>query len=172
MSEFILSAAATMREQILRDHGEIQAQTTFALAWMDDNQLITAHVGDSRIYRMDSTRVIWRTPDHTPVQELFEQGEITEENFAEHPLQNRLLRAVNIFETPEADIYIHERLNDQETLLLCTDGFWAYLKPAEVLDVAKSHDIKKIIDENIIKILTKYGEQADNISLQVIRRHP
>jgi protein phosphatase len=169
MEHLILSAWKLMRNRIMQKYVEVYPQTTFALVWIDENQLITAHVGDSRIYRLQHHAMIWRTKDHTPVQELFDEGKISEDDFGSHPLQNRLLRSVTIEENPEADIYVHPPLMKDETIVLCTDGFWGALKQSDILLLAQSQDFKKTTQELISTILHNYPTSADNITVQIAK---
>ena len=106
MQAFVMKAITQAQATILKKYQDIDTQTTIALAWLNEEHLITAHVGDSRVYRLDKQAVIWRTPDHTQVQVLFEQGKITEDEFPTHPLQNQLLRSISMYEPPEADIFV------------------------------------------------------------------
>ncbi|MBI2791048.1 MAG: serine/threonine-protein phosphatase [Gammaproteobacteria bacterium] len=169
MEQLILSAWKLMQSRVILKYESVYPQTTFALLWMDEKQLITAHVGDSRIYRLQSTRMVWRTPDHTPVQELFDKGKISEDDFGSHPLQNRLLRSVTIEESPEPDIYVHPPLMKDELLLLCTDGFWGALEQSDILLLAKSQDFKNTTQELISAILQNYPVSADNITVQIVK---
>ncbi|MFI4938320.1 MAG: PP2C family protein-serine/threonine phosphatase [Candidatus Berkiellales bacterium] len=169
MASYIRESGRMMRDTILQQCGRVDAETTVALLWLNPNHMITAHVGDSRVYRLNREGMLWRTPDHSMVQELFEEGKITEEDFGKHPLQNRLLKAVNIFETPAADLYLHPPLNKDETILLCTDGFWEYLTQKDLITLANSADVQQFVTEKIKVILAENPKTADNITLQVIR---
>lgn len=165
----ILKAHEKMRADVFQEYGVINSHTTFVLAWLTPDKIITAHIGDSRVYRIDDQSVIWRTPDHTLVQQLFEEGRIKEEDFENHPLQNRLLKTVNLFEVPRAEIYVHPPLKSNEILLLCSDGFWTHLSTSEFIDIAKTDDFKEIINDLFQKILKSHPKDADNITVQVVR---
>src|SRR5262249_55252017 len=93
--------------------------------------------------------VLWRTPDHTPVQELFEHGMVTEEAFTNHPLQNQLLRTINLYHEPEADIFLHSPLGKDETIVLCTDGFWTATPFSTFLKFAYIDDYQMQIKQHI-----------------------
>ncbi len=168
MEELILKAHQVMCAEIIHQFGVIDCHTTFAFLWIDDKNLITAHVGDSRIYRMDSHNIIWRTPDHTMVQKIFEAGEITEEAFATHPLQNRLTRTVNLFEAPSPDIFVHSPLENDELIVLCTDGFWTHLVAGDWRSLFYAEDKGKRAQELVDKIAREHAVDADNITVQLI----
>lgn len=169
LEKWITHAGETMRDFVLKNEGEIDTQTTFAFLWMDDTQVVTAHVGDSRIYRLSMHHPIWRTPDHTMLQVYLDEGKITEEEVLNHPLQNRLLKSVNIYESPAADIYVHPPLMEDETLILCTDGFWNYLHKRDLVRFAASHSLQISIEEKMNEILKINPLTADNITVLSIR---
>ncbi len=157
------------KETIYSKYATMDPHTTIVLLWLDENQMVTAHVGDSRIYRLEKNEIIWRTHDHTHVQTLVDQGMITEEEALGHPLQYRLLRSVNANETPEIDISVDRPLIKGETMLLCSDGFWNTLSQAEILQLAKTDNLEKTAKELSENILDKHPLDADNITIQLIR---
>lgn len=166
MQHYLQKSYERMQQTILAEHGQIDTHTTFALAWLDDSQLITAHVGDSRVYRLNTEKLLWRTPYYTSVQTLFEHGSITEDEMGKHFLQNRLLRTINLLAQPDFEIFIHPPLHLGETLLLCTDGFWTDTPIAEMLRLANAKDTVPF--EEQIAILAQ-NPFADNITVQVVK---
>lgn len=165
---YLLQAYQVMRQRVLAEFGPIDTHTTFALVWLDETQMLSAHVGDSRIYCVDLTTLLWRTSDHTRVQTLFEQGKVSEDEMGQHPQQNLLLRTVNLRETPQMDIVSHPPLKSQQTLLLCTDGFWSDTPLAELIRLANSQHWQQDLQAHIHKLTQK--THADNITIQVIKQ--
>lgn len=168
LQAYLLEAHEMMRQQVLAEFGSIDTQTTFALVWLDETQMLSAHVGDSRIYCVDGTALLWRSRDHTRVQSLFEHGKISEDDMGQHPEQNLLLRTVNLRETPRIDIVSHPPLKAHETLLLCTDGFWSDTPLAELIRLANSQHLQQDLQAHIQKLTQK--PHADNITIQVIKQ--
>ena len=166
----MLQAWEAMREQVKDEYGAIDSQTTFVAVWLDERHFLTAHVGDSRIYLLNHDEIVWRTPDHTPVQALFEQGEISEEEFYYHPQQNRLLRTINLFEPPEAEIYLRPPLQKSDTVLLCSDGFWNPLSRNDILLLGKTDDLQETTTKLVDAILADHPTDADNITVQLLRK--
>ena len=52
------------------------------------------HVGDSRIYLFRNNKLLQLTKDHSMVQEMVEQGALTEEEAQNHPRKNLITRAL------------------------------------------------------------------------------
>ncbi len=167
LQSFLRQSYEQMRQAILAEYGPIDTHTTFVLAWLDDSQLLTAHVGDSRLYRINKEQVLWRTADHTQVQTLFMQGKVKENDMGKHPLQNQLSRTVNLQDPPDIEIEAHPPLLSSETLILCTDGFWADTPLNEMVKLANSPDYPLVFQAHIRELAQH--PFADNITAQVIK---
>ena len=102
-----------------------------ALVFSSPLRVFTVNIGDSRAYRIieaDAQRI---TNDHSYVQELVDNGEITLKEAATHKNRNIITRAVGISIRAEGDIKEAE-INDGEMLLLCTDGLTGMLSDDEI----------------------------------------
>ena len=89
-----------------KNHYKIMGMgTTTTLAMIYRDKIITAHVGDSRAYKIgDDIEQITR--DHSYVQELVSRGEISAEMAKHHPKKNYITRAMGAEETVKVDISI------------------------------------------------------------------
>jgi serine/threonine protein phosphatase PrpC len=168
LEPFLMQSYELMRQVILTEYGSIDTHTTFVLAWLDDSQLLTAHVGDSRLYRINKEAVVWRTPDHTQVQTLFMQGKVSEDDMGKHPLQNQLSRTVNLQDFPDIEIFAHPALSSTETLVLCTDGFWTDTPLQEMVRLANERNYRQEFQARISELAEH--PFADNITVQVIKQ--
>ncbi len=170
MTQFLNAAIKQAQCSVIAKYNEIDTQTTLALAWINKKNLVTAHIGDSRIYLLNKEAILWRTPDHTQVQVLFEKGLISEAEIAEHPLQNQLLNAINMFDAPDPDIFVHSPLEADETVLLCTDGFWGLCPTQDLMGIAKINGaLTKKLNNLVEKYISLEVDECDNITAQVVR---
>ena len=105
------------------EHPELQGMgTTFSGLLVHGSQIITAHIGDSRIYRMRSGQVEQITKDHTFVQKLVDLGRITEEEALVHPRRSVLMRVLgDVQGDPELDIALYDALPG-DRWMVCSDG--------------------------------------------------
>ena len=94
--------------------------TLTALAWLSD-RVIMAHVGDSRLYRFDGETLRQLSRDHTYVQQLLDEDEITPEQARNHPQRNLITRAIGTEPTVNVDTAAFER-SAGLVYLLCSDG--------------------------------------------------
>jgi serine/threonine protein phosphatase PrpC len=92
------------------------------------NGLTAAHIGDSRLYVYRDGELRQVTVDHSLVQELVDDGQISEAQAAVHPQRHVLTRALGVEPAIEVDIVeLTPRHGDR--YLLCSDGL-----PREVSD--------------------------------------
>ncbi len=136
-------------------------------------KIISAHIGDTRIYRTGSDCQEIITTDHSLLSELIRNGDITKEEAENDSRQNQLTKCMGAgIENPAFDYSIIPA--DTETVwLICSDGFRKTLTADEISDALRPELINSDSDaENQLKKLTDMcisrGE-TDNISSLVIR---
>jgi protein phosphatase len=72
--------------------------------------------------------------------------------------------------THEAEINLYPAIKNGETFLLCTDGFWEYVKPSELLRLAKPViGVDELAKLARLAISRAHGK-SDNITAQWIRK--
>ena len=104
------------------------------------------------------------TVDHSLVQEMLEQGYITETDMQEHPQRHVITRAVGTYEQVKVDT-MKQCLNGVEYILLCSDGLTAMLSEEKMHELVYKHhtNLETIIDELILQANEAGG--ADNIAV-------
>ncbi|MGR9046382.1 MAG: PP2C family protein-serine/threonine phosphatase [Gammaproteobacteria bacterium] len=168
-SVWVEAAVDEMKRLFVGDSAAIEAHTTCAILYVDEHSVITAHCGDSRIYRMNPERIQWRTKDHSVPQKLLEEGEITEHDMASHPEQNRLTRSINVLKKSSAEINLHGPAKPGETFILCSDGFWEHVKPTEFLELAQLSSGKAELGKKARLSVLRARGRSDNVTVQWVR---
>ena len=107
--------------------------STLTLAVVEHERLTVAHAGDSRAYLWRKGRLQQLTEDHSVPGALLKQGRITPEEAHEHPHRHVLYRCLGLKPSVEVDIYPSVELRAGDVLLLCSDGVWDMVYPAEQL---------------------------------------
>ena len=155
---------------------------TCACAWIIENRLYTAHVGDSRIYLLRGRQIQRLTIDHTWVQEAYEKGIITAEQMRDHPNVHVIRRYLGGIKTPEVDFRL--RIDDEETdeesegnqgfhlqpgdtVLVCTDGLTDLVWDDEILKTVRSKKDIKMAAEALINLANDRGGH-DNITVVIM----
>ncbi len=169
-SVWMTAAVNEMKRLFAIDKSGDDAHTTCAILYLDDRRVVTAHCGDSRIYRMNPEQILWRTQDHSIPQHLLNEGKITEQEMALHPGQNQLTRSINILKAHEVDINLYPPMKKGETFLLCSDGFWEYVKQTELLHLAQPDSGKDELTKLARLSIFRAHGKSDNVTAQWLRR--
>ena len=140
--------------------------TTSVCAVVKDNQIHLANVGDSRAYRVSDDEICRVTKDHSYVQALIDEGDITEEQAREHPRKNEITRAVGIMPSVEVDT-MKLTLDSDESLLLCCDGVIAHLSDDDIHKIIRDSPDPQTACQKIVDMANERGG-SDNISLIIL----
>ena len=112
--------------------------TTLVAGLIYRNSLALAHVGDSRAYRYQNDQLTPITKDHSLVQEMIDDGRITEKEAFVHPNRNIITRAMGV----SAEVQVDRRnltLQDGDLLLFCSDGLCGFVENDEIQAVVASN---------------------------------
>jgi serine/threonine protein phosphatase PrpC len=139
---------------------------TLVAARVEGNLFSIAHVGDSRIYLIRSGAIQQLTTDHSLVMEQVRRGMITLEEAEHFEMQNVIVRALGSEDSVEPDL-ADLSLEENDTLLLCTDGLSRYVKDAAMLELINGKSLEEACDALIEA--AKTGGSDDNITCLLIR---
>ncbi|WP_409370605.1 Stp1/IreP family PP2C-type Ser/Thr phosphatase [Lysinibacillus sp. 38-6] len=142
--------------------------TTFIAVLIEGNHCFIAHVGDSRVYYFFEDGAQQITRDHSYVNVLLENGEISEEEALTHPKKNFILKAVGTEETIEPDFYEVE-LAPESYLLICSDGLSNKLSVYEMASIITYPDLIEEKGRKLVELANASGGE-DNISLVLLTR--
>ena len=146
--------------------------TTVTAAYLDEESVAIANVGDSRAYMFRDGELVRLTRDHSLVEELVSQGQLTDEEALEHPQRSIITRALG----PEADVEVDTwsyALRPGDVVLLCSDGLTDMLLERHVQQaLAESGTLAQAADRLIDEANAAGGR--DNITVVLFRakRHP
>ena len=111
--------------------------TTLTSLFLRNNQLALLHVGDSRLYRIQGTKIEQLSIDHTVMHELLTAGTITEEDIAEHPQRSMLTQA--LMGTCSLSIALHLfDVKESDRFILCSDGLSGVLDDQKIFSLVQS----------------------------------
>lgn len=97
--------------------------STLTLLYINNDNINIAWAGDSRVYHIRDGAILYKTKDHSLVNFLIDQGEITEHEAINHPKKNQILRAVKGSDEPvKIDIKNITNIKENDFFFLCTDG--------------------------------------------------
>ncbi|MFN2281516.1 MAG: PP2C family protein-serine/threonine phosphatase [Anaerolineales bacterium] len=141
--------------------------TTLTAILVIGDQMTIAHVGDSRVYSVDTGgNMEALTRDHSLVKRLQELGQITPEEAAVHPQRNVLYRALGQGEPFEPEIISTAR-PETGSLLVCSDGLWSIIGQDGLTTIFKSGVSPQDRCDRLIDAANDAGG-PDNISAIVV----
>jgi serine/threonine protein phosphatase PrpC len=113
--------------------------TTLTALLIRDKYISLLHVGDSRCYRLRGNTLEQLSNDHTVIQELLDQGAISQTEAAEHPQRSMLTQALrgDGDVTPVLQMY---EIKKGDRYLLCSDGLSGVLNEKEIKMGLKKSD--------------------------------
>lgn len=162
-----------LNQKAQEQHELMGIGTTFCAVVFTDKELICAHIGDSRIYVIDTiTSNYWRTTDHSVSGELIKSGIIKNSKSRKHPMANQLTRAIQANPEnalAETEIQLFKNIDSRYLIFLCTDGVNEVLQDEDLIEILCNKSIS--INERFDKIKEACINKAkDNNSAILI--HP
>lgn len=106
--------------------------TTLTGLYISSNGILSLNVGDSRVYGFTDGKMYRLTSDHTLVNEMLKNGEITYEESLNHPKRHYLVKAIGVTDSVEPDVH---RVQQMEKYLICSDGLHGYVSESEILTI-------------------------------------
>ena len=143
--------------------------STLTLAVVEGSRATIAHVGDSRAYLWRDGSLRQLTEDHSVPGALLKQGQITPEEAYDHPHRHVLYRCLGLKPGVEVDIYPSLELQHGDALLLCSDGLWGMVSPAEKLAALLVAETSPPITCRRMVDAANEGGGEDNISVVLVR---
>lgn len=164
LEEIIASINDEILVQSSKDSNLKGMGTTITACIVNKNKMIVFHIGDSRLYIVDSDRIQQITKDHSLVQRLVDEGRITKEEASVHPNRNILLKALGSNEKLTADVQ-EITLNKAVKVVLCSDGLTSMLRDKEIEEIVRNNTCEMAVDKLILSANKAGG--TDNITVIV-----
>ena len=141
--------------------------TTLTAALVEGRRLHVAHVGDSRAYLLRDGQFSQLTDDHTLVQHLVDEGQITREEAAHHPQRSVVTRAIGVSEDVDVDSMSLE-LVPGDQLLLCSDGLTGVVEDEAIARTLLETEDPDAAVATLIELANAAGG-PDNITVLLLR---
>jgi serine/threonine protein phosphatase PrpC len=141
--------------------------TTLTAAYVGEEDVTIAHVGDSRAYLLRDGELIRLTRDHSLVGELVARGKLTEEQAEAHPQRSVITRALG----PEANVQVDvdrypARAGD--VFLINSDGLTGMVGEAGVKPILERAENLEQAGRDLIAAANEAGGR-DNITVVLFR---
>ncbi len=150
-----------VRRGVLRDPSLTGMSTTLTALLTDGQRFALAHIGDSRAYLFRDGGLTRLSTDHTWVQEMRDEGRITEAEAQVHPWRNVVMRTINADDPTGADVLpLALRLDDR--VLICSDGLTDLVSEDGIEQILSRHHDDDAVDRLLDAALA--GGGRDNIT--------
>lgn len=143
--EAALTFAYDELDKIDRSSGhESKMGTTLAFLHLSGEQAFLAHIGDSRIYQLRSQegkmRIIYKTEDHSLINELLKAEIITPEEAENHPKRNVITKAIQprLEKRNKATIHQTTDVRAGDYFFLCSDGVLESINEDKLTEILSS----------------------------------
>ena len=139
--------------------------TTLEIVLIYNNKAYIGHIGDSRIYRIRKSFIRKLTQDHSYVQKLVKDGQITQQQAEHHPKKNMLMKALGCNAFVEPDVMVKGFLKD-DIIVMCSDGLTNLVNQEEIYDFARVN-----IEQATKDLVNMANERGgyDNITVVIIK---
>ncbi|MEP6953660.1 MAG: Stp1/IreP family PP2C-type Ser/Thr phosphatase [Solirubrobacteraceae bacterium] len=134
LRSLVLEANARINALAQSDEALAGMGTTVTAAYVGEDELAIAHVGDSRMYRLRGGSLERLTDDHTLVEELVRQGKLTPEEADHHPQRSIITRALGPEPGVEPDSFTWPG-RDGDVYLICSDGLTGMVGESQVAEI-------------------------------------
>jgi serine/threonine protein phosphatase PrpC len=146
--------------------------TTVAGLMIMDDQMIVFNAGDSRVYKISTSKMDYISHDHSLVQGLVDKSFIHQDSATSHPLKNVIDFGIGpIFNDVWKNFKIHifeEAFSKGAWYLLCSDGVNDIMNEDEMHEILMPSPIEN--GNILLQALQKKGLQ-DNTSFIIVEIH-
>jgi PPM family protein phosphatase len=176
------SAAETLKQLVVEAH--LMIKLTAITAEEEPHSTVAAfligptldcdhvHAGDSRIYHFRGAEMLSRSIDHSYVQRLVDERQITEDEANTHPQSNLLTGCLGTVQDPPITLKRLEKLAIGDTVLSCSDGLWHYFTPRELGAIVHALPPREATEMLVSKARQRARGSGDNLSLAMVRVEP
>ncbi len=167
LAETAQAANRRIYELAQEDDSRAGMGTTFTAVLVDGGEVVTGHVGDSRLYRLRDDGLERLTRDHSLVEELVRRGELDPKEAESHPQRSIITRALG----PEPEVEVETftcpgRAGD--LYLVCSDGLTSMISEERLRDLLRGDGSLDEAAHRLVKAANDAGGK-DNITVVLFR---
>jgi serine/threonine protein phosphatase PrpC len=167
LAGLVARANSRIHEIARTDEQHAGMGTTLTAAYVGEDDVAVAHVGDSRLYCLRDGRLEQRTDDHSLVGELVRRGQLSAEEAEDHPQRSIITRALG----PEGDVDVDHHswpARDGDVFLICSDGLTSMITDERVADIIMSAGSLADAGRSLVEAANEAGGR-DNITVILFR---
>ncbi len=141
--------------------------TTLVSTVIVNDSAYFTNIGDSRAYLLRDGKLKRITRDHSAVQELVDQGLLTEHQARNHPNKNIITRALGVDKVIKYDFFV-EKLEKDDIIIMCTDGVTNHVDDLEIpFEIIKQQNLETV-PQKLVELANQRGG-SDNSTVVIIK---
>jgi PPM family protein phosphatase len=146
------------------EHGLTDSpRTTLVVLIVQEGRASWMHCGDSRLYFVRDNDLLYRTRDHSFVEQR-EQGRSLSESPKSYN-RNVLYTCLGSPVRPQFDLGGPVALLQGDKILLCSDGLWDSVQDADIVHHLSAYEVAQAVPALAERALQQAGPQSDNITV-------
>ena len=148
----------------------LQPGTTAVICLIQNGMAWWAHAGDSRLYLFRNGLPLYRTTDHSYVEQLYQEGRISLKKLQSHPMRNYVTQCLGLStHDPQVSTSQGVAIKEGDVLLLCSDGFWDPLDDAQMGLLLDQSKLDHTLNELAERAEAASYPKSDNTTAAAIR---
>ncbi len=174
-----LSHGAGLQEAAARAHdvvtlaaqeglGQPGMGSTLVALQLRDARYEVVWVGDSRAYLWQDGGLRQLTRDHSFVQKMLDEGQISSAEAVNHPYRNVITQALGVADLDRVEVgAVSGTLCQGEVVLLCSDGLTGEVSEEEIGTVLHGADNLQVAAQALVDSALEHGG-SDNITVLLV----
>ncbi|MCF6217327.1 MAG: protein phosphatase 2C domain-containing protein [Gammaproteobacteria bacterium] len=170
LQKLVLESHAEINRVGIRQQPPIQPRTTAVICLVQAGMAWWAHVGDSRLYLFRQSELMFRTRDHSRIEELMQEGSLTAQQALTHPERHRVTRCLGGLEAIKSiSVSKAVPLKMGDMVLLCTDGLWSAMGDQKIETLVNGYYVDDMASKLATEADKRSAPRADNITIILMR---
>lgn len=160
-------ANETIYNKAHEDKDLTNMSTTTEVVFLENNTFYWAHVGDSRIYNFKNGKIKQLTKDHSLVQKLMDEGQLSVAQAEFFPNKNVIMKAIGSSSEVIPDVSkVRYRNGDSKKIFMCSDGVHNVVSNEELGQILENNSLT-VAKEELINLIEDRGS-PDNYSFIIL----
>lgn len=146
--------------------------STLVALQLDGPQYRVVWVGDSRAYLWRDGGLTQLTRDHSFVQRMVDEGQITSAEAINHPFRNVITQALGVADLDEVEVgEVAGTLRASDRIMLCSDGLSAEVPETEIARLLDSDADPQAQAQALVEAALDHGG-SDNVTVLLVEVDP
>ncbi|MEI6414637.1 MAG: protein phosphatase 2C domain-containing protein [Pseudomonadota bacterium] len=171
LKQLFQEAHGAILERGMQQTPPVNPRTTGVIALIQRDEVLWAHVGDSRCYLFRKGELLVRTVDHSLAESMPRSLSAGGLSLTAPVSRNLITRCLGgTLSLPQASFGVSQPLQSQDILLLCSDGFWGTLHSREMAQaLTAGQPLPQVLDELARRAEDRGHPSSDNVTAVAVR---